>query len=86
MVSRMAPAPQMISIFLMASEHSIFNGASDRHSVLGAIQWKPVENFEVNIDAFFSTFDQTNTAAGLRLAGGLGSRRQQVGGRGNGRF
>ena len=55
------------------SEYSIYNGTSDRHSVLGAIQWKPVENFEVNFDGFFSTFDQTNTAAGLRLAGGLGS-------------
>ena len=55
------------------SEYSIFNGTSDRHSVLGTIQWKPVENFEVNFDGFFSTFDQTNTGAGLRLAGGLGS-------------
>ncbi len=55
------------------AEYSVFNGTSDRHSVLATIQWKPVENFEVNFDGFFSTFEQTNTGAGLRLAGGLGS-------------
>ena len=55
------------------SEYSIFNGTSDRHSVLGTIQWMPIENFEVNFDGFFSKFEQTNTGAGLRLAGGLGS-------------
>ncbi len=55
------------------AEYSFFSGASERHSVLGAIQWQPVENFEINIDAFFSAFEQSNSGAGLRLAGGLGS-------------
>ena len=58
------------------SEFSGFDGASDRHSVMGTIQWKPVENFEVNIDAFFSSLTGPHTYAGMKL-GGLNARRPQ---------
>ena len=54
------------------SEYSFYGGTTDRHSVLGTVQWNPVENFEINIDSFFSSFNLTEADAGLRLSG-LGS-------------
>ena len=53
-------------------ESSVLNGTSDRHSVLGTLQWRPTGTFEMNFDGFFSTFEQEGWAAGLGL-GGLGT-------------
>ena len=53
-------------------ESSVLNGTSDRHSVLGTLQWRPSGTFEMNFDGFFSTFEQEGWAAGLSL-GGLGT-------------
>ena len=58
--------------FPYGAEQSIFNGTSDRHTVLGTVQWKPSDSLELNADGFYSTFEQDNTAVGLIL-GGLGS-------------
>ena len=49
------------------AEDGILNGTSERHSILGVIQWKPLENAEVSFDGFFSTFEQSATAVGLGL-------------------
>ena len=53
-------------------ESSVLNGTSDRHSMLGTIQWRPNGAFELNFDGFFSTFEQRGWSGGLAL-GGLGS-------------
>ena len=54
------------------NENTVLNGTSERHSVLGTLQWQPVESFEVNFDGFYSQFSQDATAVGL-AQGGLGS-------------
>ena len=58
--------------FPYGGEQSVYNGTSDRHSVLATFQWQPSETLEVNFDGFFSAFEQNNTSVGLFL-GGLGS-------------
>lgn len=51
------------------ADFGITDGASDRHSFLGALQFRPAANFELNLDGFYSTLDQSNQVTGAQTRG-----------------
>ena len=54
------------------AENNVLSGDGARHSLLTAIQWRPADQFEFNLDGFYTDYEQEAGAHGL-LLGGLGS-------------
>lgn len=51
------------------ADFGITDGASERHSFLGALQFRPAASFELNLDGFYSALDQGNRVAGVQTRG-----------------
>ena len=54
------------------AENNVLSGDGARHSLLAAIQWRPSDRFEFNLDGFYTDYEQKGGSHGLVL-GGLGS-------------